>query len=110
MITPTNQIARLEYVIREQMKEIDQLRAELSNLIGWIMGDRDALACLQRVYNDDRASETNRVRAAAAAIGFERSKVTVNVQVGPALLGERLDSARPIKTIEPLTIDHAPAT
>ena len=28
-LTATNQIARLEYVIREQMKEIDRLRDEV---------------------------------------------------------------------------------
>jgi hypothetical protein len=105
-ITPANQIARLEYVVREQMKEIDRLRDEVSRLVGWIMGDRDALTTLQLIYNDDEASPGNRIKAAAAAIGFERSKVTVNVRVGPALLGDRLDSARPMKTIEPLTIEH----
>jgi hypothetical protein len=41
MLTPAHQIAQLEYVVREQMKEIDRLRAEVSNLVGWIMGDRD---------------------------------------------------------------------
>jgi hypothetical protein len=109
MITPANQIARLEYVVREQMAEIDRLRAEVSNLVGWIMGDRDALTTLQAIYNDREASQANRIKAAAAAIGFERSKLTVNVRVGPGLLGERLDSARPMKTIEPLTIEHQPA-
>jgi hypothetical protein len=106
MITPANQIARLEYVVREQMAEIDRLRAEVSNLVGWIMGDRDALTALQAIYNDRDASEANRIKAASAAIGFERSKLTVNVSVGPGLLGERLDSARPMKTIEPLTMEH----
>ena len=97
---------RFECVIRLQMTEIDKLRAENKALVDWIMGDRDALTTLQLIYNDDEASQANWIKAAAAAIGFERSKVTVNVRVGPALLGERLDSARPMKTIEPLTIDH----
>jgi hypothetical protein len=96
----------LEYVVREQMKEIDRLRDEVSRLVNWIMGDRDALTTLQAIYNNDEASQANRIKAAAAAIGFERSKVTVNVRVGPALLGERLDNARPMKTIEPVTIEH----
>ena len=47
--TPDQQIARLEYLVREQMKEIDRLRAEVSNLVGWIMGDRDALTTLQAI-------------------------------------------------------------
>ena len=78
MLAAENQIARLEYVIREQMAEIDRLRAEVSNLVGWIMGDKDALTTLQAIYN--------RIRAAAAAIPFERSKLTVNVRIGPGIL------------------------
>ena len=106
MLTAANQIARLEYVIREQMAEIDRLRAEVSNLVGWIMGDKDALTALQAIYDSREASEGNRIKAAAAAIAFERSKLTVNVRIGPGILGERLDSARTMKTVEPLTIEH----
>src|SRR5262249_54999314 len=50
--------------------------------------------------NDPKVSDTNRIKAASAAIAFERPKLTVNVQVGPALLGERLDHAR-LKKVEP---------
>jgi len=49
-------------------------------------------------------------------VGFISSKSarkdffnSVNVQVGPGLLGERLDGARSMKTIEPRTIEHQPA-
>jgi hypothetical protein len=45
-ISPDHQIARLEYVVREQMAEIDQLRAEIDRLLGWINGDVDALTTL----------------------------------------------------------------
>ena len=96
-------------LIKKLIAERDQLRAEISNLVGWITSDCDALTVLQRIYSDDGASEANRIKAAAAAIGFERSKLTVNVRVGPSLLGERLDGARAMKTIEPLTIEHQPA-
>ena len=64
--SPANQIARLEYVVREQMAEIDRLRTELSSLVDWVMGDKDALTCLQAIYNCATTSEANRVRAAAA--------------------------------------------
>lgn len=68
----------------------------------------DALTCLQRAYNDPAVSEANRIKAAAAAIAFERSKLTLNVRVGPATLGDRLDRA--MKTVEePRTIEHQPA-
>jgi hypothetical protein len=66
------------------------------------MGDKDALTCLQGVYNDPAASEGNRIKAAAAAVAYERAKVTVNVRVsGPAVLGERLDGVRAMKVINP---------
>ena len=35
----TDKIAQLEYVIREQMAEIDQLRAEVAALVDWIAGE-----------------------------------------------------------------------
>jgi hypothetical protein len=102
---------RYEYVIRAQMAEIDKLRAENKRLLEWINGDRDALTCLQGVYNDPGASEGNRIRAAAAAIPFERPKLSVSVQVsGPSLLGDRLDQARTMKTVNPppKVIEHQP--
>jgi hypothetical protein len=81
MTSPADQIAQLEYVIREQMAEIDQLRAaigqkdqELDAVIAWIAGDAGALEALQSVYADPRTSQANKVKAAIGAIGFERSK------------------------------------
>lgn len=90
--------------IKRLVGERDQLRAHLDGL-----GERlDALTCLQRAYNDPAVSEANRIKAAAAAIAFERSKLTLNVRVGPATLGDRLDRA--MKTVEePRTIEHQPA-
>ena len=95
-------IQRCGYVIRRQMAVIKEQRAEIDRLVSWIQGDRDALTCLQTVYNDPAASDSNRVKAAAAAVAYERPKVTVSVRVaGPALLGERLDNARAMKVINP---------
>ena len=99
---------RCEYVIRKQRDVIKQQREEIAQLVLWIMGDKDALTCLQAVYNDPAATEGNRIKAAAAAVAYERAKVTVNVRVsGPAVLGERLDGARPMKVINPPEILEA---
>ena len=46
------------------------------------MGDPDALTTPQAIYTDDEASRGDRIKAASAAIGFERAKLTVNVRVG----------------------------
>ena len=73
-MTPADQIAQLEYVIREQMAEIDQLRAEIDGLVDWIAGGNDALSALQAAYVDPRSTPTNKIRAASSAIAYERSK------------------------------------
>ena len=105
---PQQHIQRCEYVIRKQMDVIKQQRAEIDRLIAWINGDRDALTCLQSVYNDPSASEGSRIKAAAAAVAYERAKVTVNVRVaGPAVLGERLEGARTMKVINPPQVIEA---
>ena len=74
MTSPADQIAQLEYVIREQMAEIDQLRAEVAGLVDWIAGGQDALSALQAAYIDPRSTPTNKIRAAASEIAYERSK------------------------------------
>ena len=90
--------------------ERDQLRAEIDRLVEWINGDRDALVCLQSIYNDADADRGSRIKAAAAAIAFERPKLSVSVQVsGPGVLGERLDQSRTMKTVNPPPlIEHQP--
>jgi hypothetical protein len=70
----TDKIAQLEHVIREQMAEIDQLRAEIGALVDWIAGEKDALSALQAAYVDPRSTPTNKIRAASSAIAYERSK------------------------------------
>src|SRR5215831_2544821 len=81
MMSPADHIAQLEYALREQMGEIDRLRAiidqkdvELDAVISWIAGDEDALGVLRSVYVDPRTSVPNKVKAASSALPFERSK------------------------------------
>jgi len=89
--------------------ERDQLRMEIDRLVSWINGDHDALHCLQSIYNDAGVAEGSRIKAAAAAIAFERPKLSVSVQVsGPAVLGERLDQSQTMKTVNPPLIEHQP--
>jgi hypothetical protein len=94
----------------ELRAERDQLRAEIDRLIDWINGDADALTCLQSIYNSPHADRGSRIKAAAAAIGFERPKLTFGVQIsGPSVLGERLDQTRTMKTVnQPPLIEHQP--
>jgi hypothetical protein len=106
--SPQQKLDRYEYVIRLQMTEIDKLRGEVNGLIAWIMGESDALTCLQSVYSNPASSEGNRIKAAAAALPFERPKLSMSVSVrGPAVLGERLDQAKIVNP--PKVIEHEPA-
>ena len=104
---------RCEYAIRYQQTEIARLRAELerrdeelTQLLAWINGDSDALVVLQQTYMDPRTSTSDRIKACAAAVGYERYKLSMQLRVGPSVLGERLTRARAIKAAEPKVIEH----
>src|SRR6516165_9700416 len=91
----TDKIAQLEHVIREQMAEIDQLRAEIGGLVDWIAGGKDALSALQAAYIDPRSTPTNKIRAASSALPFERSKpasVSVVVDFKARVHGARMQT------------------
>ena len=108
-ISPAQQLLRYEDVIREQMKEIDRLRIENQALVDWIQGDSDALTCLQTIYNSSTASEANRVKAAAAAIGYERPKMMGATNLVVVDFRERVRQARlKAPLVEPKTIEHIP--
>jgi hypothetical protein len=69
--TVEQKLARFETVIGLQMQEIDRLRTENDAL----RAEGGAHTALRSVYNDPQASETNKVRAASAAIGYEQPKI-----------------------------------
>ena len=106
---------RYEYTTKLQRSEIARLKdelerkdEELTQLLAWINGDSDALVTLQRIYMDPRTPTGERIKAAGAAVGYERHKFSVQVRVGPSLLAERLVHARTLKTVEPKVIEHDP--
>ena len=108
---------RYEYTTKYQKNEIDRLRAELerrdeelTQLLAWINGDSDALTVLQRTYMDPRISTSDRIKACGAATGYERYKLTLAVSARSSdVLGDRLDAARALKTVNPKVIEHDPA-
>ena len=107
---------RCEYAIRHQQDEIARLRAELerrdeelTQLLAWINGDSDALTVLQRTYMDPRISTSDRIKACGAAIGYERYKLTLAVSARSSyVLGDCLDAAKTLKTVNPKVIEHDP--
>jgi len=90
--------------------ELERQEEEFKRLLAWVNGDSDALTVLQRTYMDPRTSTTDRIKAAGAAIGYERPKLALAVSVrGSDVLGDRLDADRTIKTVNPKVIEHDPA-
>jgi hypothetical protein len=93
---------------REAEAEIAKLRAENKQLLDWIMGNADALTCLQSIYQSPESSEHTKIKAATGALPFERPKLSVAVSVrGSDILGQCLDDAKAMKVINPPeTVDH----
>ena len=65
------QLDEAEFVIREQMARIEDLTAEVERLKAGL----DAHGTLQQIYRNPDTAESNRIKAANAAIGFEKGKV-----------------------------------
>ena len=76
--TDDQKLKRYEAVLDAQMREIDRLRAENARLTA----DGDAHAVLKAIYSDPDASAGERLRAASAAMAFEKPKLSVTASVG----------------------------
>ena len=92
---------------REAEAEIAKLRAENKQLLDWIMGDTDALTCLQSIYQSPESSEHTRIKAATGALPFERPKLSASIGVVMDFR-ERVKQAR-LKATAKL-IEHIPNT
>ena len=100
---------RCEFAIRHQQEEIARLRAELDRKDEELTRDSDALTVLQRTYMDPRISTSDRIKACGAAIGYERYKLTLAVSARSSdVLGDCLDAAKALKTVNPKVIEHDP--
>jgi hypothetical protein len=70
-----------KHIATEQMAEIERQRVlvdkhqmELDALLAWANNDGDALFHLQAIYRNPTTSEAHRIRAASAALDFEKPK------------------------------------
>lgn len=86
--------------------ELTEVKKELSTLIDWVMGDADALTILQKLYLSPDEPAANRIKAAAAAIQFERAKPASASLIGVIDFRERVRQAR-LKADAKL-IEHQP--
>jgi hypothetical protein len=61
------EVARLQ-------NETDRQRQEITDLLAFIEGDKDSLSVLQSLYLSPTASESMKLKAAAASIAYEKPK------------------------------------
>jgi len=88
---------------------VERQDEELKQLLAWIDGDSDALVVLQRTYMDPRISTSDRIKACAAAVAYERYKLTLAVSARSSdVLGDCLDAAKALKTVNSKVIEHDP--
>jgi hypothetical protein len=74
---------RCEYTIDYQKREIDRLRSEVQRLTDLLEGKGlDAHTCLRNIYTNPESSESNKLKAAASAISFEKPKLSIQAYVG----------------------------
>jgi hypothetical protein len=64
-----------------QRLEIVNLKQQLSTLVNWINGDANALTTLQSMYLNPDEPAGNRIKAAAAAIGYEQPKLAATANL-----------------------------
>ena len=102
-------IADQNQLLKMLMAEREALRDEVERLVDWISdgSDLDALTALQLIYSDRRASEAARIKAASAAISFERPKLSVTATTSASLF-DLLEVRRRKAANGPKVIEHDP--
>src|SRR5262249_1104596 len=80
--------------VREQMKHIDELRAKYDNLAKAVLEEFGAHGSLIITYSDPTKPDSIRVKAAAAALPFEKAKVGTPQQHEHFHLFAHLEPAR----------------
>jgi hypothetical protein len=71
--------------------------------------DLDALRYLQLVYRGQIQAESQRMRAAIAALAYETPKLSVVASINdPTAFAERLERAIQRSGVRPLMIEHVP--
>jgi hypothetical protein len=105
---PLTQVARLEFVVREQMKFIDELKAKYDALVEAVQNEYGAHGALIVVYSDPSKPDSVRIKAAAAALPFEKPKVSTPQQHQHFVLYDYLEAARLKKRQDLKVIESKP--
>jgi hypothetical protein len=90
------EVARLQYEEIEKLRAmVKQRDAEIAAMVDWIASDQDALSALRAAYIDPRSRAGDKIRAAASALPFERSKpasVTIIADFKARVHGARMQT------------------
>jgi hypothetical protein len=89
-----DQLARAVEIVRQQMARISELEAQVADLEKALCEQFGAHGVLVTQYCNPKLSDTARRQAAAAAIGYEKAKLTVPQQHNHSFLFAHLESAR----------------
>jgi hypothetical protein len=96
-------IAKLVDACEGLLEENEMLHAKVKkyeNLLEAISDERGLLGVLQKMAHDPRLPVDTRIKAAAAALPYERPKLSVTATANIGFLAARLDQAQPPKIIE----------
>ncbi len=105
-----DRIAKLTEVCQGLLDENETLRAKVKKyeaLLEAISDERGLLGVLQKMAHDPRMPVEVRIKAAAAALPYERPKLSIHATADIVSLASRLDQAQPPKVIE--HVDPKPA-
>src|SRR5262249_27868949 len=97
---------RFRYVVAEQIKALNELRAENERLQMVIAQSADAMTCLQAIYTDPEIKPEIRAAAAKAVLPHQRPKLSMQGYFNVSSLAQRLDEARVIE--HPKAIEQPP--
>jgi hypothetical protein len=85
-MTNEQRLARAAELLTLQTAKIRELEAEIDRLHNVIAGSCDALMHLQRIYTDPKLPTSVTLKAAGAAVPYERAKpASVSINAGVSL-------------------------
>jgi hypothetical protein len=105
LATTQSKLDKLAKATSDLLDENDMLQAKVKKyeaLLEAISDERGLLGVLQKMAHDPRLPVDTRIKAAAAALPYERPKLTINAHTTVVSLAQRLDGA------QPNTIEHEP--
>ena len=94
MASVEDTLNRFRYVVAEQTKALNELRAENERLQMVTAQSADAMTCLQAIYTDPSNKPEIRAAAAKAVLPHQRPKLSIQGYANVTSLAQRLNAPR----------------